>query len=69
MRKFGVVLAGAVCFDLGVMVVSSQAAQTGFLKIDAVNTAAACVNNGGKVVDKDGQKYCETTKQGAPAKK
>lgn len=71
MRKSGIILASAaICFDLGVMVVPSQAAVDMFLKIDNVkNTAATCVKNKGTVVEKDGQKFCKTTKPDAPAKK
>jgi hypothetical protein len=70
MRKSGVILAGAVCFDLGVMFVSGQPAEAGrYLKVHVPDDATACVNNGGTVVNRNGQKYCNTTKQNTPAKR
>ena len=55
MRKLPLVLAAAVAFDLGAVVVTSQAAEAKreFLKIklDATHSATGCEGGGGMPVD------------------
>jgi len=71
MKKVGLVLAGAVMFDLGVVVPSSHAAYDAFLKLDSaqphgeltlkldkVNNAAVCKAHGGHVIKIDKVAYC-----------
>jgi hypothetical protein len=72
MNKIGLILAGAVIFDLGVVVTSSHAAYDAFLKIDptvshpalkikldAVNNSAVCTAHGGTVSTAGGAQYCD----------
>jgi hypothetical protein len=72
MNKVGLVLAGAVMFDLGVVVPSSHAAYDAFLKLDSaqphgelklkldkVNNAAVCQAHGGSVIKIDTVEYCK----------
>jgi hypothetical protein len=71
MKKIGLILAGAMVFDLGVVVATGQAAVDAFLKIDPaqnhsalkikldrVNDAAVCQAHGGTVSNMGGQDYC-----------
>ena len=63
MNKLGIILAGAALFDLGTVVVSSQAASAdGFLKveIDAAHTAPSCAVNGGTVITSGAKSFCQT---------
>jgi hypothetical protein len=71
MRKIGI-LVGAAFFDLGVIAIAAQAAQTENylkLKIDAVNTPAVCAQKGGTVIDDHGQKYCQVPNSAGSAPK
>jgi hypothetical protein len=71
MNKIGLILAGAVVFDLGLVVTSSQAAYDAFLKIDSTQPHAAlkikltkvedvtlCTNHGGTVSRAGADQYC-----------
>jgi hypothetical protein len=80
MKKSTLILAGAIAFDLGVMVVSSHAAVDTFLKIEifqdgkrigVVDNADACKVKGGKVVMAGAIPQCQlpTKNAGAGANK
>jgi hypothetical protein len=70
MNKFGLILAGAVMFDLGTVVVSSHAAIDSFLKLgtlkgemltikmDKVEDKSLCKTHGGTLIKSDGVEYC-----------
>ncbi len=69
-KKIGLILAGAVVFDLGVVVTSTQAAYDALLKADAaqhlalkikltaVPDNALCASHGGTVSGAAGDQYC-----------
>ena len=72
MKRVGLILAGAVMFDLGVVVSSSHAAYDAFLKLDSarshdalkikldkVNDAGVCRAHGGSVLKSGGVEYCK----------
>ena len=75
MKSSAVLLAGAIAFDLGTMVVPVHAAVDSFIKfhnqsapgeikynwikLDRVNTAPACLSKGGQVVQHDGVQQCQ----------
>jgi hypothetical protein len=71
MNKIGLILAGAVVFDLGVVVTASHAAYDAFLKIDdsqghaalkikldKVNDASVCAAHGGTVSVVGADQFC-----------
>jgi hypothetical protein len=71
MNKIGLILAGALVFDLGVVVTSSHAAYDAFLKLDAtqphpalkiklttVQDPSLCTAHGGTVSGGAGDQYC-----------
>lgn len=78
-KELGLIMMGAVAFDLGTVVVPAQAADTVYLKIDVLpNTfnfekieirdlasSNACVARKGTLVEYKGDKYCRTDKAGA----
>jgi len=70
-KRIGLILAGAVMFDLGLVVPSSHAAYDAFLKLDAaaphgalkikldkVEDAGLCKSHGGKVANEGAAKFC-----------
>ncbi|MFI4974319.1 MAG: hypothetical protein ACHP84_07275 [Caulobacterales bacterium] len=72
MNKVGLILAGAVMFDLGVVVPSGHAAYDAFLKLDnaqshealkikldKVNDAAVCRAHGGSLLKYHQVEYCK----------
>jgi len=77
-KELGLMLMGAVCFDLGVLVIPARAADVDYyMKIDNMHTvsfnfvkieidyaaaAKACTGAGGTPVDFKGTKYCRTQK-------
>jgi hypothetical protein len=78
-KELGLIVMGAVAFDLGTVVVPAQAADAIFLKYDALPNnfnfhkfdakdaaaANACVAGNGTPVEYKGDKYCRTDKAGA----
>ncbi len=71
MKKLGLILIGALAFDLGTVVASSHAAvdlflkldgvhENGFtkIKLDKVNNADACRAHGGTILTSSGQDFC-----------
>jgi hypothetical protein len=71
-KRIGLILAGAVVFDLGLVVPSSHAAYDAFLKLDAaaphgalkikldkVDDAEVCKSHGGKVTTEGGDQFCK----------
>ena len=63
MRKYGLIIAAATAFGLGIVAATSCAAVSlNFteIKVDYSHTAKACVAGGGAVVDKNGQAFCRT---------
>ncbi len=78
-KELGLIMMGAVAFDLGTVVVPAQAADAIYLKIDALpnslnftkidlndaKAANACVAGKGTLVEYKGDKYCRTDKGGA----
>lgn len=80
MNKFGLILAGAVMFDLGTVVATSHAAYDAFLKLDTaqkhdalkikldkVNDASVCTAHGGSVLKWRGVEYCKIPSNRGPA--
>jgi hypothetical protein len=73
MKKIALILAGAALFDLGTIVVASQAASVdAFLKVegyklDSMHTAASCTKVGGTVLNKGADKFCQTPAKGTTA--
>lgn len=77
-KELGLIVMGAVAFDLGTVVVPAQAADPFYLKYDALpntfnfhkfnpsdaNAANACVAGKGTLVEYKGDKYCRTDKAG-----
>ncbi len=81
-KEVGLLLASAVCFDLGVVSVQAQQAAVdyflkiegidsnhNFQKLDMANPAAAktCVGGKGTLVEFKGTKYCRTDKTALPS--
>ena len=78
-KELGLIMMGAVAFDLGTVIVPAQAADTTYLKIDALpnnfnftkidssdaKVANGCVAGKGTLVEYKGDKYCRTDKAGA----
>ncbi|TAJ97596.1 MAG: hypothetical protein EPO10_03395 [Reyranella sp.] len=78
-KELGLIVMGAVAFDLGTVVVPAQAADAIFLKIDGLSgesnyhkfnpsdakAANSCVAGKGTLVEYKGDKYCRTDKAGA----
>lgn len=72
MRKFGLILAGAVLFDLGTVVASSHAAVDMFIKIgdikgEKVFTVADCTMDGGTVFKRNGKDVCKLPAKAGPS--
>ncbi len=81
MKTSTVLLAGAIAFDLGTMIVPGHAGEFGifkfhapptesvsfnFAKIDLKFTPAVCASKGGKVVQHDGVQQCQLPKTPTP---
>lgn len=79
-KELGLIMMGAVAFDLGTVVVPAQAADAIYLKYDDslpnnfnfgkfnpndAKAANACVAGKGTLVEYKGDKYCRTDKAGA----
>ncbi len=77
-KEVGLVLAGALCFDLGVVVVPARAQDSTFMKIenlspsqeylkikmdDVLVSSKACVSNKGTLVEFKGTKYCQSAQK------
>ncbi|KAF0103107.1 MAG: hypothetical protein FD144_2282 [Rhodospirillaceae bacterium] len=78
-KELGLIMMGAVAFDLGTVIVPAQAADPIYLKMDALPnsfnfqkidirdlaSSNACVAGKGTLVEYKGDKYCRTDKAGA----
>ena len=80
-KELGLIVMGAVAFDLGTVVVPAQAADAIYMKYDALpstfnfhkfdakdaSAANACVAGKGTLSEFKGDKYCRTDKTGPAA--
>lgn len=80
-KELGLIMMGAVAFDLGMVIVPAQAADPIYLKMDILpnslsfnftkidpndaKVANGCVAGKGTLVEYKGDKYCRTDKAGA----
>lgn len=78
-KELGLIMMGAIAFDLGTVVVPAHAAEPEWLKIDTLpnsfnfakidlndaKAANGCVAGKGTLVEYKGDKYCRTDKAGA----